>query len=186
MFLWQICAVWAVGRVLQDLGRVLQKKWAEFSNGPGSPGPGSPAGRVHLIPTEIIELSNASNKSTHVLCIGRKLRSFWVEHLTCICIISVGVPERVTVFQNVLSISWAIWYINFTTCFYFAVHQGTHICNPIIDREFRMHVDVVRTHVRLQRRCLSIGNSKCLRTVGCSRQFWRSHISPNLGINCKQ
>ena len=32
-----------------------------------------------MLRTEIIELFNASNKSTHVLCIDRKLRSFWVE-----------------------------------------------------------------------------------------------------------
>ena len=32
-----------------------------------------------MLRTEIIELLNASNKSTHVLCIDRKLRSFWVE-----------------------------------------------------------------------------------------------------------
>ena len=32
-----------------------------------------------MLHTEIIELFNASNKSTHVLCIDRKLRSFWVE-----------------------------------------------------------------------------------------------------------
>ena len=32
-----------------------------------------------MLRTEIIELLNASHKSTHVLCIDRKLRSFWVE-----------------------------------------------------------------------------------------------------------
>ena len=32
-----------------------------------------------MLRTEIIELLNASSKSTHVLCIDRKLRSFWVE-----------------------------------------------------------------------------------------------------------
>ena len=32
-----------------------------------------------MLRTEIIELLNASSKSTHVLCIDRKLRFFWVE-----------------------------------------------------------------------------------------------------------
>ena len=32
-----------------------------------------------MLRTEIIELFNASYKSTHSLCIDRKLRSFWVE-----------------------------------------------------------------------------------------------------------
>ena len=65
--------MWAVGRLLQDLGRVLQKKWAEFSNGPGSPGPGSPAGRVHLIPTSPGNMSYSCiqiswNFRNHSLC----------------------------------------------------------------------------------------------------------------------
>ena len=53
-----LCELWAA-RLLQDVGRVLQKKWAEFSHGPGSPGPGSPAGRVHLIPTRLVPLPAA-------------------------------------------------------------------------------------------------------------------------------
>ena len=36
-------------------------------------------GAQKMLRTEIIELLNASNKSTHVLCIDRKPRSFWVE-----------------------------------------------------------------------------------------------------------
>ena len=36
-----------------------------------------------MLHTETIELLNASNKSTHVLCINRKLRSFWVEWHSC-------------------------------------------------------------------------------------------------------
>ena len=42
-----------------------------------------------MLRSEIIELLNASNKSNHVLCIDRKLRSFWVEWHSChICLCS--------------------------------------------------------------------------------------------------
>ena len=36
-----------------------------------------------MLRTKIIELLNATNKSTHVLCINWKLRSFWVEWRSC-------------------------------------------------------------------------------------------------------
>ena len=73
------------------------------------------------------------------------IKSWGLCELNGVRIISVGAPER---------ISWKIKPTNFTTCFCFAVHHGAQIRDPITDREFRSHVHVVRTHVRLQRGCL--------------------------------
>ena len=95
-----------------------------------------------MLHTEIIELLNVSNKFTHVLCIGRKLRSFWVEWCAC----NIWRHSRTYILNNLIH--------QLQDVFYFAVHQGAQIRHPITDRKFRTHVQVVRTHMRLQRWCL--------------------------------
>ena len=62
-----------------------------------------------------IELLNASNKSTHMLCISRKLRSFWTEWYSyhiCLC-------SRMYILNNLIH--------QLHNMFHFTVHQGAQI-----------------------------------------------------------
>ena len=62
-----------------------------------------------------IELLNASNKSTHMLCISRKLRSFWTEWFSyhiCLC-------SRMYILNNLIH--------QLHNMFHFTVHQGAQI-----------------------------------------------------------
>ena len=76
-----LCELWAgFSRTWAGFSR---KKWAEFSNGPGSPGPGSPAGRVHLIPTwQPFNLSHCIEMhNTHLLGRAGQLSQAYFTHL---------------------------------------------------------------------------------------------------------
>ena len=93
-----------------------------------------------MLHTEIIKLLNASNQSTHALCIDRKLRSFWVEchsYRTCQC-------SRTYILNNLIHQLHNVFLLRLTS----ECTDGTaQIHDPITDREFR-------SHVRLQRGCL--------------------------------
>ena len=109
-----------MGRLLQDLGRVLQKKWAEFCNGPGSPGPGSPAGRVHLIPQSTV----VSTKIKRCHDVGDGAIG-WVENALVVGIKShiwsPGTFTRIFVYCISVSWSWAFTkYNNFPGCVKFS------------------------------------------------------------------
>ena len=88
-----------------------------------------------MLHTEIIELLNASNKSTHELCIDRELRSFWVVwRLYHICRCS-----RKYILNNLIH--------QLHNVFLFRRKPGCTDSYPITDREFRSHEHVVRTHM---------------------------------------
>ena len=89
-----------------------------------------------MLRIEIIKLLNASNKSTHVLCIDRKLGSLWVEwrsYHICRC-------SRTYILDNSIHQLHNVFLLRRTS-------RRTDSRSKITDREFRTHAQVARTHV---------------------------------------
>ena len=113
-----LCELWAgFSRTWAGFSR---KKWAEFSNGPGSPGPGSPAGRVHLIPQSTV----VSTKIKRCHDVGDGAIG-WVENALVVGIKShiwsPGTFTRIFVYCISVSWSWAFTkYNNFPACVKFS------------------------------------------------------------------